>query len=276
MRRASREAVHLIDATRIRLSDLSAAWANYGSCGASVKIHVDYSVDGGVPTHFDITPARINDITIAKTLEIKPGETYVFDLGCYDFAWFSKLRHANCHFVARLKNHTRPRVLEERPVVSEGSVRADRLIKIDGRLKLVRAHHNPFTDTPLREVEVVIGTGKTLRILTNDLNATAEQIANLYKMRWRIELFFRWVKQHLKIKHLLGGSETAVSTQISVAMIACRLLKMACKAQADVPGLLTFARLVRANLLHLRSIHNLSKPPPPIGCHPRHQEFVLC
>jgi Transposase DDE domain/Domain of unknown function (DUF4372) len=276
LRRATREAVHLIDATSIRLSDLSAAWARYGSRGTSVKIHVDYSAERGVPTHFDITPARINDITMAKALEIKPGETYVFDLGYYDFTWFSKLHHAGCRFVTRLKNHTRPRVLEERPVIIEGPVRADRLIKIDGRLKSVRARRNPLTNIPLREVVVIIETGKTLRILTNDLDATAEQIANLYKARWQIELFFRWVKQNLKIKRFLGVSETAIRTQIAVAMIAYLLLQMAYKAQAAMPGLLTFARLVRANLMHLRSIHNLGRPPPPIGCDPRQKEMVLC
>jgi Transposase DDE domain/Domain of unknown function (DUF4372) len=276
VRRATREAVHLIDATSIRLSDLSAAWAQYGSCGASVKIHVDYSAEDGVPTHFDITPARINDITMAKTLEIKPGETYVFDLGYYDFTWFSKLHHAGCRFVTRLKDHTRPRVLEERRVIPDGPVRADRLIKIDGRLKSVRARRNPLANIPLREVEVIIETGKTLRILTNDLDATAEQIANLYKTRWQIELFFRWVKQNLKIKRFLGVSEMAVRTQIAVAMIAYLLLQMAHKAQAGVPGLLTFARLVRANLMHLRSIHDLAKPPPPIEYDLRQQELVLC
>jgi hypothetical protein len=276
LRRATREAVHLIDATCIRLSDLSAAWARTGKRGSAVKVHVDYRADGGLPVHFDVTPARVNDITMAKQHAIAPGETYVFDLGYYDFTWFSRLHHAGCRFVTRLKSHTRPRLVEERPVLPGGTVRADRTIRLDGRLKSVRARRNPLANILLREVVVVIDTGKTLRILTNDLDTTPQQIAALYKTRWQIELFFRWVKQHLKLKRFLGTSETAIRTQIAVAMIAYLLLRMACRAQRAVESLLTFARLVRANLMHRRSIQNLHQPPPRPAPDPRQPELALC
>ncbi len=123
---------------------------------------------------------------------------------------------------------------------------------------------NPFSD-PVREVRVRIETGKVLRILSNDLDASAEEIAGLYKRRWAIELFFRWVKQTLKITRFLGCSENAVRIQIAVALIAFLLLRLAQAAQQTVQSPLAFARLVRANLMHRRRIDRLlqTDPPPP-------------
>ncbi|RRN68518.1 transposase, partial [Agrobacterium deltaense] len=105
-------------------------------------------------------------------------------------------------------------------------------------------------------------TGKVLRIFSNDLDAPAHEIADLYKRRWAIELFFRWVKQTLKISHFLGTSENAVRIQIAVALIAYLLLRLAQADQKTVPSPLAFARLVRANLMHRRRTDRLLNPPP--------------
>jgi IS4 transposase len=108
---------------------------------------------------------------------------------------------------------------------------------------------------------VRIAAGKILRILTNDLDAPARQIANLYKRRWQIELFFRWVKQTLKIRHFLGTSENAVRIQIAVALIAFLLLRMAQALQHGIDSPLGFARAVRVTLMERRRIDRLLKPP---------------
>ena len=129
--------------------------------------------------------------------------------------------------------------------------------------RMARNRQNPFQD-PVREIRVRIDTGKILRILTNDLDLPATDIADLYKRRWQIELFFRWVKQTLKIKQFIGRSENAVRIQIAVALIAFLLLRLAHTAQRAVHSLLTFTRLVRANLMHRRPINSLLLPPPPI------------
>jgi IS4 transposase len=121
---------------------------------------------------------------------------------------------------------------------------------------------NPFQD-PVREVRVQLQTGKVLRILSNDLDATAQQIADLYKRRWAIELFFRWIKQTLKIRRFLGTSENAVHIQIAVALIAFLLLRMAQAAQNAIASPLAFARLVRANLMHRRQLDRLLDSEPP-------------
>ena len=102
-----------------------------------------------------------------------------------------------------------------------------------------------------------------MRLFTNDLNASAEEIAALYKRRWEIELFFRWIKQTLKIKHFLGTSENAVRIQITVALIAFMLLRLAHEANKIVESPLAFARLIRANLMQRRTIGGLLQPMPP-------------
>ena len=114
----------------------------------------------------------------------------------------------------------------------------------------------------VREIQVMIETGKVLRIFTNDLTASAQEIADLYKRRWAIELFFRWIKQTLKISHFLGTSENAVRIQIAVALIAFLLLRLAHDANRIVKSPLAFARLIRTNLMHRRPIAELLRATP--------------
>ena len=133
-----------------------------------------------------------------------------------------------------------------------------------------------LADVSLREITVTIDKGRTLRLLTNDLDATAESIAALYKARWQVELFFRWVKQHLKIKHFLGTSENAIRAQIAVALIVFVMLRLAAEASRATSSLLSFVRLVRANLMHLRPLQDLDQPPPRRISDIRQQELDLC
>ena len=164
-------------------------------------------------------------------------------------------------------------MLGERPVAPGDAVRADRDVCIDGRLKSARTRRHPLSRVALREVEVVIATGRTLRILTNDLTAPAQAIADLYKARWLVELFFRWIKQNLKITRFLAVNENAVRIQIAVALIAFLLLRMASRTQAPDMSLLAFAR---ANLMQLRPLHQLARPPPPESPDPRQLALGLC
>ncbi len=115
----------------------------------------------------------------------------------------------------------------------------------------------------VREITVKIETGKVLRIFTNDLAASAQDIADLYKRRWAIKLFFRWVKQTLKIRHFYGTSEHAVRIQIMSALIAFLLLRLAHQATAIVNSPLAFAKLIRASLMDRRAITDLLKASPP-------------
>ena len=259
LRRKVGDATYLIDATSMPLSGAGSDWAHFSSKPCGVKAHVIYDADAEHPIYAAMTPARTADITAARQMPIEPGATYVFDLAYYDFAWWAQLDAAGCRIVTRFKSHTPLTVTAENDVPGDGNILSDRIGQLPRRQ--ARNRKNPFAD-PVREVTVKTETGKVLRILCNDLDAPAQEIADLYKRRWAIELFFRWVKQTLKIRHFLGTSENAVRIQIAVALIAYLLLSLAHAAQKTVKRPLAFARLVRANLMHRKRIDRLIGPDP--------------
>src|SRR5258707_13057673 len=135
-----------------------------------------------------VTPANVNDITAAKEMPIEAGATYVFDLGYYDYGWWARLDQAGCRIVTRLKVNTPFAIIEDRPVPPGSSIRSDRTGYLPKRLAASR--NNPMSGL-VREVQVVIETGKMLRIFTNDLTANAHQNADLYKPPWATQLCFR-------------------------------------------------------------------------------------
>jgi len=147
--------------------------------------------------------------------------------------------------------------VEEQAVPQGSNILSDRIGDLPERQ--AKSRKNPF-QKKIREVQVRIDTGKILRIATNDLTASAQVIADLYKQRWAIELFFRWVKQTLKITRFVGTSENAIRIQIAVALITFLLLRLAQAAQKAVASPLAFARLVRANLMHKRDLRALLEP----------------
>lgn len=261
LRRATADAVRLIDSTSIRLSSLSESWATFSADVFGAKAHIVYDPNADRPVYFAVTPANLNDITAAKAMPIEPGATYVYDLGYYDYGWWAKLDDVGCRFVTRLKKNTPFNVVKENHAARSGNIVSDRIGHLPARL--ANSRKNPL-QVPVREIRVTIENGKQLRIVTNDLDAPAEEIAELYKQRWQIELFFRWIKQTLRIRRFVGVSENAVRIQIAIALIAFLLLRMAQLAQKAVHSPLEFARLVRTNLMHRRPINNLLEPPQPV------------
>ena len=265
LRRAMAGTTLLVDSTSLPLNSLSAGWARVSDHACGAKLHIVLDPDADRPTYAAVTPARVPDITAAHAMPVVPGATCVFDLGYYDYAWWAKLDAAGCRIVTRLKANTPLAVTGVRPVPGSvpggpaNPILSDRTGHLPARRGKGRA--NPMTK-PVREVRVRIDTGPVLRILTNDLDATAQEIADLYKRRWAVELFFRWVKQTLKITRFLGTTENAVRIQVACALIAFLLLRMAQASQAAITSPLAFARLVQSNLMHLRSLAHLAKPPP--------------
>ncbi len=256
LRRAVGEAVYLIDATGLRLSGQGSDWARFSAKACGAKLHVIYDAAAEQPIYAAVTAAKVNDITVAQTMPIEPAATYVFDLGYYDYRWWARMDAAGCRIVTRFKANTPLTVTAELDVPAEHSrdILSDRIGQLPARQS--RSRKNPFSD-PVREIRIRIETGKVLRILCNDLDASAREIADLYKRRWAIELFFRWVKQTLKIRHFIGTSENAVRIQIAVALIAYLLLRIAQAAQAAIQSPLAFARIIRANIMHRKRIDRL-------------------
>ena len=270
LRRKLAETVYLIDSTTIRLSERSADWARFSAGVCGTKTHVVYDADADCPIYAAVTASNVNDITTAQQMPIEAGANYVFDLGYYDYNWWSKLDEAGCRIVTRFKSNTPLEAIEERVVPKDTNILSDRIGFLPARQ--AKSRRNPMQDA-VREVRVVIETGKVLRILSNDLDADAEEIAALYKRRWAIELFFRWIKQTLKLSRFVGTTENAVRIQIAVALTAFLLLRLAQATQRAVKSPLAFARLVRANLMHRRSIARLLSPEPPRS--PNTHQLVL-
>ena len=150
-------------------------------------------------------------------------------------------------------------MIEERKVPKDTNILSDRIGFLPERQANNR--HNPI-DHAVREVRVMLDTGKEIRVVTNDLDAPAAEIADLYKKRWAIELFFRWVKQMLRIAHFHGTSENAVRIQITVALITYLLVRMAHAAQSAIGELTRFARLVGSTLMHRRRLDRLCDVAP--------------
>ncbi len=272
LRRKLAETTYLIDSTSARLNERSADWARFsaGVCGA--KVHVVYDADADRPIYAAISAAKVNDITAARQMPIEPGATYVFDLAYYDYAWWAELDSMSCRIVTRFKSNTPLDVVEELPVAKGSNILSDHIGFLPARQ--AGSRRNPMQEA-VREIRVTTDTGKMLRILSNDLDASAEEIANLYRRRWAIELFFRWVKQTLKITRFVGASENAVRIQIAVALIAFLLLRLAQAAQTAIQSPLVFSRLVRANLMQRRSFGSLLDPPPTLQDQ-RQMSLSLC
>jgi hypothetical protein len=258
LRRKVADTTYLIDSTTVRLNGLS-KWARFsaGVCGA--KVHVIYDPDADRPIYAAVSKENVNDITAAKAMPIERGATYVFDLGYYDYRWWAELDSMGCRIVTRFKSNTPLTLLRELPLPEGSTILSDRIGFLPARQ--AKSRRNPLGDA-IREVRVKTETGKVLRILSNDLDATAQEIADLYKRRWAIELFFRWIKQVLKITRFLGTSENAVRIQIACALITFLLLRLAQATQKAVTSPLAFARLVRTNLTHRRRLDRLLETEP--------------
>jgi IS4 transposase len=236
------------------------------------KAHVIYDPDLGRPVYHAVTAANVNDITAAKAMPIEAGATYVFDLGYYDFSWWARLDAAGCRLVTRFKVNTPLNDAKPMPLAQGSDVLSDRIGFLPARQAANRK--NPMRDA-VREIVVETETGARLRILSNDLDAPAQEIADLYKRRWQIELFFRVMKQTLKITKFLGRSENAVRTQLAVALIAFLLLRALQEISKATHGFLELVRLVRANLMHRRDAARLRHTDPPRPLDSRQLELHL-
>lgn len=255
--RLAREDLRLLDSTLLRPGAQAAAWARFQCGQVAAKLHVVFDPQAAVPTFFELTSGNINDITVAKKhMLLAAGATYVFDLGYYDYGLWADLDARGCRFVTRLKKNTEPTVLEERPVEPNTNVTGDRVVTLPPRQ--ARSRKNPF-GKPGRAVGVRLETGRHITLFTNDLESPAGEIAELYKTRWQIELFFRWIKQNLRIRSFLGRSYNAVRLQIAAAIITYLLLTLMHRASQTNKSLSAFCAVLRAALFTRFELRTLLK-----------------
>jgi hypothetical protein len=252
-----------LDATVIDLCAEVFPWATFRRRKGAVKLHFTLDHDGCLPHALVITEGKRQETPIARLQTFTPGTILVFDMGYLDFAWFADLTAQGVWFVTRLKDNTDYRVVKERH--APAGILADEDIRLCGRRSAVRC------PVGLRRVVYrVPDTGEVLVFLTNHLDFGPTTIARIYKDRWQIELFFKALKQHLRVKTFVGTSANALHTQIWTALIALLLLKyLQFKARFGW-SLSNLAALLRMNLLVYRDLWRwledpFTAPEPPPG-----------
>jgi len=252
------EVVRLIDASPIPLGRAFKG-AKWNGRIRGMKMHVVYDPGTDVPHCVEVTPANINDVEIGRKVKIKAGATYVFDKGYCRFDWWTKIDHAKAFFVTRSKRNMRLRVTKWRPV---RKIIGDGFRIIDDAEVALASKGDSRLPIPLRRIRIRRDKGGTITLITNDLERTAVEIAALYKVRWQIELLFRWIKQHLKIRKFLGRNDNAIRLQILAAMIAYLLLRIAMRVHSITMLPLRLTELVCQFLFTRRPIAELDKSPP--------------
>jgi IS4 transposase len=211
---AWREDLKIVDSSTVSLCLKKYKWATFRKTKAGVKIHlrlVFLNDNDVVPEKVKITPAKPSDRTQMETLIDETGATYVFDRGYVDYEKFDRYCEQGIFFTSRLKKNAVIRPLYSFSVSKESSVLSDTMVYLG----------TPQTrmENPVRLIETVDDQGNIFRIVTNRFDLSAEEISDIYRARWAIELFFKWLKQHVKIKTFYGTSENAVANQIFLALI---------------------------------------------------------
>jgi len=206
------ETVYALDATTIDLCLSLFPWAPFRATKAAIKLHTLLDLRGAIPTFLHITDGTVHDVNVLDLLLPEPGAFYVMDRGYLDFARLYALQQAGSFFVIRARSNFQCRRLYSRPVDRRTGLMCDQLIEL-----VVFYSQRGYPDR-LRRIRYRDDQGQTLVFLTNHLALPALTVCELYRQRWQIELFFKWIKQHLRIKRFFGTSENAVKSQIWIAV----------------------------------------------------------
>jgi IS4 transposase len=250
--------IRLIDSSPVPLGKIC-KWAKWNGRIRGMKMHVVYDPNADCPRCVEVTDATVNDVEIGRQVEIEAGATYVFDKGYCHFGWWKKINDAGAFFVTRVKANTRLRVTKRRYV---RKVYGDGFKIIDDTEVVLASKGDSRLPIPLRRIKVKRDQGGTITLITNRLDCSAVEMAQLYKGRWQIELLFRWIKQHLNIRKFLGANENAIRLQVLAAMIAYLLLRIAARVNCVKIPVLRFAELVCQRIFMRRPISEIHKPPP--------------
>jgi hypothetical protein len=208
-----------LDASTIDLSLSLFDWAQFRRTKGAVKLHLLLDHDGYLPSFAVITTGKTSDIKVARRLRFERGTVVVMDRGYIDYNWFVQLSQQGVFFVTRLKDNASFEVVENRPVIPGSNVRKDQIVFFRGQAEPDRDHFFRIVEIWDPEKE------RSFTFLTNNFSFSAKTVGLIYKDRWKVELFFKAVKQNLKIKTFLGTNANAVKTQIWTALIAMLVLR---------------------------------------------------
>ena len=231
--------------------------AEYNRMKAAYKLHVGLDHDGLIPAFAAVTLGKTGDQTQAKLMRFPKGSVVVFDKGYADYRWHNQLTAQGIFWVTRIRGNAKYRVLQRHKANRSQGIMSDQIIEYTS----VRA--NQYQLKPVRRVGFLDAeTGKHYVFITNQFDWSAKTIADIYKQRWQVELFFKWVKQNLKIKAFVGNTDNAVMTQVFVALCIYLILAYL-KFQSRIgQSLQQMCRLIHVNLFLRRDLIELFKPPP--------------
>jgi len=208
-----KQAAYALDATVIDLCLSLFPWAKFRKAKAAVKLHTLLDLRGNIPTTVIITPGNIHEVNILDELNLEPLAIYIMDRGYLDFARLYAIHSTPAFFVTRAKRNLDFKRVYSRPVNKAAGIRSDQIGSLTGHYS---KKHYPEKIRRIGYFDAA--TNKKLIFITNNMKLSAKVIADLYKSRWQVELFFKWIKQHLRIKAFYGTSENAVKTQIWIAI----------------------------------------------------------
>ena len=247
--------LYSLDATTIDLCLSMFPWARFRRAKGAVKLHVGLDHAGLLPAFARVTDGKAGDIEAARALRLPKGSIVAADRAHMDFDWINSLISQGVFLVTRLKRRVRHRVVERRPANRARGVTSDQTIEFTSARGRRRCPHR-LRRIGYRDPE----TGRRYVFLTTNFALAARTIADIYKARWQVELFFKWIKQNLKIKSFVGTSRNAVLTQIWIALCVCLLLAHVRFANRLSWGMAAILRLMQLNLFERRSLVELLNP----------------
>ena len=237
------ETVYVLDSSTIDLCLSLFPWARFRTTKAGIKLHTLLDLRGSIPAFIMITEAKLHDMNILDSLVPEPGAIYVMDRGYLDFARLYALHQAPAFFVIRSKSNTDLHRVYSNPVDKETGVRCDQIVALNG------FYTNQSYPDKLRRVKFYDDQrDKRLTFLTNQFTLPAKTIADLYRCRWQVETFFKWIKEHLRIKAFYGTSENAVKTQIWIAVSVYVLVAIIRKRKQIDESLYTILQVLSLTL----------------------------
>lgn len=243
------ETVYALDASTIDLCRSLFPWARFRSTKSGIKMHTLLDLRGNIPSFVSITDAKLHDVNILDELLPEPGSIYVMDRAYLDFERLFRMHRGLAFFILRAKANTQLRRLYSAPVDKSTGVICDQTVR-----PVVAKSATAFPEKLRRIKYYDSETGKRLTFLTNHFELDARTIADLYKCRWQVELFFKWIKQHLRIKSFFGISETAVKTQIWIAIsvyVLVAVMKKRLKLEQSLYTILQILSITLFEKIHI-------------------------